>query len=77
MHFAGFPNRFEFSHIFIREFLPDLLKVGHGLRCVQTLPAVQADFRLHPQNGSIRPAPEELFNLFICKFTPADRAFFK
>jgi hypothetical protein len=40
-HLIGFPDRFEFSHVFIRELLPDFLEVVHGLRSVQALTTME------------------------------------
>ena len=31
-HLIGLSNRFEFTHIFSGEFLPDLFELGYGLR---------------------------------------------
>jgi hypothetical protein len=77
VNLIGHPNRFELPHIFIRKLLSDLLKVGHGLRCVQTLPAVQAYFSLPPQECGIGPAPEDLFDLLLYEIPTADGAFSK
>jgi hypothetical protein len=76
-HLIGFSNRFEFPHIFGREFLSDFFKMGHGLRSVQTLSTMQAHFGFHLQDGSIRAAFKDLFDLFLHKFPAADGTFFK
>jgi hypothetical protein len=76
-HLIGFPDRFEFSHIFIRELLPDFFKMGHGLRSVQTLPTMQAYFSFHLQDGCIGSASEDLFDLLLCELASANGAFIK
>jgi len=76
-HLIGFSNRFEFPHILSRELLSDLFKMGHGLRSVQTLSTMQAHFGFHLQDGSIRAAFKDLFDLFLHKFPAADGTFFK
>jgi hypothetical protein len=76
-HLIGFTNRFESPHILSREFLSDFFKVGHGLGSVQTLSTMQAHFGFHLQDGSIRTAFKDLFDLFLHKFPAADGTFFK
>ena len=43
-HLIGFSNKFEFIRIFGREFLSNLIEMGHGFRWIQTLPTMQAPF---------------------------------
>ena len=74
-HLKGFPNRLEICGLLPLEFVPDFLEASDGFFAIQALPAMQAHLREHTQNGCVHASAQKFFNLFLCEFTAADRAF--